>query len=105
MHTIISRMPKQKIDNRTTAAKQAAKALGVTLKNEASEVRTTYGAAQAFTQVWWTKCGNNLVVDADNNNVEAALCTGDFDWDADVYSDDRNYQAMAEAAGIRGADA
>lgn len=97
----MKRIETTKVDNRTSPERQAAKLLGVTLKNEATDVSTVYGAKHAYTQVWWTECGNNLVIDADDDEFRAALCPGDFEWDYCAYNDERDYAAIAFAAGLR----
>lgn len=89
-----------KRDNRTMPERQAAKLLGVKLKNAATEVRTVYGREQRYAQIWWVEGGRNLVIAADNHKLSAALVSGDFEWDHSVANELANYTAMAEAAGL-----
>lgn len=100
MTTTIKHMT-AKADNRTRPDRQAAKALGVEVKSEMTEVHDIYGSNHAYTQAFWTKCGNVMVIDVDDDHVEAALCTSDLDWDHNPYDSSVNYRRIAEAAGLR----
>jgi hypothetical protein len=72
MHTIIRRainIPATQENDEQVAAR----ALGVEIKNEATTPHACYGASQRYSQIFWTTCGNNLVISADIHRIDQLL--------------------------------
>jgi len=114
MTTILSTTARMGVDARfSSPSKQAAKALGVTIKKRGwhtdvndlyhrsftDELGNVRSSRHWYVQAFETTDGNALVVYSDDDGLTASLCAG-FDWDGSVANSEQNYKAMAVEAGI-----
>lgn len=95
--------PILRVDHRyRRPGRQVAAVLGVTVTATSWRAYSMYGPTKAYAEIYDLSDGRQLIVSKDDDYVQAAVMSSDFDWSGavDVYDEQASQIAICEAAGI-----
>ena len=101
-HNIIKTVKREKRFPGLEDVRRAEMLLNVRTDGIIWDNRTLYGETMDGATIHSTTCGMALVVCFSGKHISAALCTPDFEWEADLADARNDHRAIARAAGLEG---